>query len=124
METSEKFFLDSYALIEIIKENKNFKKFEDTTNFTSIANLLEVHYSIGRNFGVEKADEVINKLKPIIIGIEIKDIKDASIFRIKNSKMKFSYVDCLGYVMALNSRMKFVTGDNQFKNFENVEFVK
>ncbi len=124
METTQTYFLDSYALIEIIKENKNFNKFQETINFTGFANLLEVHYRIGGEFNEKKADEIIDKLKPLVINIEIKDIKDASNFRKKNIKNKFSYIDCLGYIMALNRNMKFVTGDNQFKDFDNVEFVK
>jgi len=124
METSKTYFLDSYALIEIIKENKNFKKFEETTNFTGFANLLEVHCKIIREFNEKKADEIIDKMKSIVVNIDIKDIKDASKFRVKNSKRKFSYIDCLGYSMALNRNLKFVTGDNQFKGMENVEFVK
>ena len=118
------YFLDTYALIEIIKENKNFKKFEGTINFTNFLNLLELHYSINKEFGSKKADEIIDELKSLVINIEMKDVKEASIFRTKNIKLKFSYIDSLGYVMAFNRNMKFVTGDNQFKNFDNVEFIK
>ncbi|MBI2043160.1 PIN domain-containing protein [Candidatus Pacearchaeota archaeon] len=124
METPETFFLDSYALIEIIKENKNFKRFEKTINFTGIMNMLEVHYSVSRDFGAKRADEIIDQIKTMKINIEIKDVKEASKFRIKNSKLRFSYIDCLGYIMAINRNFRFVTGDNQFKDFENVEFVK
>lgn len=122
META--YFLDTYALIEIARENKNFKKFEETINFTNFLNLLELHYAINKEFGSKKADEIIDELKPLVINIEIKDIKGASVFRTKNMKLKFSYIDCLGYVMAFNRNMKFVTGDNQFKGFDNVEFIK
>ena len=120
----EKYFLDSYALIEIIRENKNFALFEKTENFTGFMNLLEIHYIISRELGAQKADMIIGKLKHLAIHEEILDIRAASEFRMKNSKNKFSYIDCLGYSMALNREMKFVTGDIQFKNFENVEFVK
>ena len=122
META--YFLDTYALIEISKENKNFKKFEETTNFTGVMNLLEIHYAMSRSFNVRKANEIIEKLNKILVGIQIKDIKDASAFRLTYIKRKFSYIDCLGYVMASNRNLKFVTGDNQFKDLENVEFVK
>ena len=124
METFTSYFLDTYALIEIIRENQNYKKFQDTLNFTSLVNLLEFHYIISREFGQEKADEIILKLKEISITIDFKDIGVASKFRIKNSKKGFSYIDCLGYSMAINRNMKFVTGDKQFKDLENVEFVK
>ena len=87
-------------------------------------NLFEFHYSISREFGQKKADETILKLKEISITIDFKDIEVASKFRIKNSKREFSYIDCLGYSMAINRNMKFVTGDKEFRDMENVEFVK
>lgn len=124
METSQSYFLDTYALIEIIKNNENFKRFEDTINFTSFMNLLEVHYIIQREFGMEKADVIISKLKEIAVYIDIQDVKEASNFKFKYSKKNFSYIDCLGYAMALNRNIKFLTGDKEFEKLENVEFVK
>ena len=118
------YFLDSYALIEIIKENQNYKKFQETLNFTSLMNLLEIHYIISKDFGPKKADEIINKFKKILIDINIQDIEEASRFRIKNIKKGFSYVDCLGYSISINRGLVFVTGDKEFENLENVEFVK
>ena len=119
-----KYFLDTYALIEITKDSENFKKFADTSNFTGLMNLLELHYFISKEFGEKKADDIIDKLKDVIINVEIDDVKEASKFRLKNIKSKFSYVDSLGYVMAFNRNLKFLTGDKEFENLDNVEFVK
>lgn len=124
MEKVKSYFLDSYALIEIIKNNQNFRRFIDTINFTGFMNLLEVHYIINKEFGSKKADTIVDKLKRMTIHIEIKDISEASRFRVKHIKRKLSYIDCLGYVMALNRNMKFLTGDKEFKDIDNVEFVK
>ena len=124
MEEVSVYFLDTYALIEIIKENKNYKKFQETINVTSLMNLYELHYLVSKWFGPEKADTIINKLKKIIVDIKVEDIKRASNFRIKNIKRKFSYIDCLGYSIALNRNIKFLTGDKEFENLESVEFVK
>ena len=125
METEEiEYFLDTYALIEIVKDNKNFERFKNTRNFTGHMNLLELHYMVSKEFGKRKADEIIDKTQSITINIEIKDIKEASKFRLIYIKNKFSYVDSLGYSMAFNRNMKFLTGDKEFKNLANVEFVK
>ena len=124
MEKMSSYFLDTYALIEIMKGNENFSKFQDTSNFTSLMNLLEFHYIMNRDFGNKKASEMVDKLRSIVVEIGLEDIKKASEFRLKNSKKKFSYIDCLGYVMAMNKGFIFVTGDKEFKNFDNVEFVK
>ena len=32
--------------------------------------------------------------------------------------------DCIGYIMAKKLNIKFLTGDKEFENFLNVEFVK
>ena len=124
METNQSFFLDSYALIEIIKGNKNFEKFQHTKNFTGFMNLLEVHYRITGDFNSEKADKVIEHFKKLIVSAAFDDIKSASKFRVKNSKKKFSYVDCLSYVISKRLGVKFLTGDKEFEDLENVEFVK
>ena len=124
MEEVKSYFLDTYALIEIVKENKNYEKFQDTVNFTGLMNLLELHYIISKNFDLKKADSIINSLKKILLSMTIEDIKEASGFRIKNTKLKFSYIDCLGYCAAKKRNLIFLTGDKEFKDFDNVGFVK
>ena len=37
---------------------------------------------------------------------------------------KLSFIDCIGYYLAKKNKAKFLTGDEKFKNMENVEFVK
>ncbi len=124
MESVNVYFLDTYALIEIIKENKKYEKFKEYTNVTGLMNLYEIHYLITKWFNSEKADNIIDRLKNMVVDIKIEDIKKASDFRTKNIKKKFSYTDYLGYAIALNRRIKFVTGDREFENLENVEFIK
>ena len=51
-------------------------------------------------------------------------LKQASEFRFANYKRDLSYIDCVGYILAKKRGVKFLTGDEQFKAFENVEFVK
>jgi len=87
-------------------------------------NLLELHYHILKEFDQEKADQIVDKLKSIIIEFDMLDIKSASQFRIKHMKNKFSFIGCLSYSMAKNRNLMFITGDREFKNLENVEFVK
>jgi len=45
-------------------------------------------------------------------------------FRKKNKKRNLSYTDCIGYVYATENDLIFLTGDKEFENLENVEFVK
>jgi len=45
-------------------------------------------------------------------------------FRALNKKRNLSYVDCIGYIIAKQRNIKFLTGDKEFEYMENVEFVK
>ena len=45
-------------------------------------------------------------------------------FRYKNKKKKLSMTDCISYFQAKELGIKFLTGDKEFQNLENVEFVK
>ena len=47
----------------------------------------------------------------------------ASKFRKLHSSKDFSMTDCIGYAYAKEKGLTFVTGDEEFKGFENVEFV-
>ena len=43
-------------------------------------------------------------------------------FKIKNKRL--SIPDAIGYIISKKLGVKFLTGDNDFKNLSNVEFVK
>ena len=53
-------------------------------------------------------------------------IKNAGIFRSKMLKKKkaLSYADCINYSIAEKMNLKLLTGDEDFKGIQNVEFVK
>ena len=52
------------------------------------------------------------------------EIKQANMFKLLHKKRNISYIDCIGYNIALFRNVKFLTGDKQFADFSNVEFVK
>ena len=117
-----KFFLDTYALIEIIKGNEAYSKYINEELFTSVLNLYELFYIILRDFGEERAKELFYEFSDLLIAIEDVHIFSASKFKLKHKNI--SYADALGYVIAEKEYMKFLTGDGQFKALSNVEFVK
>ena len=85
---------------------------------------MELHYSILRLYGEEKAEKAFNFFNKFCIEFDDEIIKGANKFRLKNYRRDLSYIDCIGYVLAKKLNAKFLTGDEQFKDFENVEFVK
>ena len=115
--------MDTYAIYELISQNPSYDKFDNQRVFTSKLNLMELFYGLGK-VHLQFADKFYEFFKNAVEEINDEIIKDAMIFRIKNKKKKLSYADCIGYTIARKNGCKFVTGDNQFKEIEGVEFVK
>lgn len=121
-----KYFLDTYALIEIAKQNPDYEGYamNPIEAGTTIFNIMELHFYYLKNFGNEEAERIYNLVSPLLISTDDNIIKDANKFKLANLKKRFSFTDCIGYVAALKLNLKFVTGDYTFKGLENVEFVK
>ncbi|MBI5148279.1 PIN domain-containing protein [Candidatus Pacearchaeota archaeon] len=117
-------FFDSYSIIEIIKGNENYKKFEKEVIFTTVMNLGEIYYFLLREYNKKTADYWHRILKFDFLEIKPEIVIKASFFKFLNRKRKLSFIDCIGYVMALEYKTPFLTGDEKFKGMRNVEFIK
>jgi uncharacterized protein len=119
------YFFDTYAFFEFILGNKNYKKyFEQTKIFTSVLNLTELFYVLLNNYDLETARKYYYSFKQFVIPLSDEIIEKAMIFRHDNKKKDLSYADCIGYTIAQKQGIKFLTGDKEFKDMGNVEFVK
>ena len=119
------FFFDTYAIIEIIFGNPNYDNYtNDVAIVTGKLNLMDLHYILFLKYGKEKADKCYDEFVKFAINVDDKLIKQANEFRASLKKRGLSYVDCIGYTFAKSAGIKFLTGDKEFENFENVEFVK
>ena len=118
------YFFDTYALIEITKNNPSYIKFIDEAIVTARSNLTELIYIILSERGEAAAKEAFSRFKDAETEVSDDILFKAMTFRLKNKKKGFSYVDCIGYIFALENKLKFLTGDDGFKDFPNVEFVK
>lgn len=119
-----RYFLDTYAIVEIIKGNPNYMKYLKGDFFTSIFNLYELFYNLLRSNGEDIAKKYYSQFYEYLIEIKDEYVFEASKFKLENKKFDISYTDALGYVIALKNGMKFLTGDEQFNGEENVEFAK
>lgn len=120
-----RFFYDSYAIIEFVNGNEKFKVyFLENEGITTIYNVMEVYYSVLREESEEKAKKALELLKSLIIYPTLDDVEEAMKFRLKFKNKRLSYADCLGYFLAKKTNIKFLTGDDGFKDLPNVEFVK
>jgi len=118
------YFLDTYAIIEIINGNKNYSKYINDNCCTSILNLYELHFSILKRYGKEEANFYFNRYLILKVDIAEEDIPLGSEFKLRHKKDNVSYADALGYIIADRRGLKFLTGDKEFNGLPNVEFVK
>lgn len=118
------YYFDTYAIIELLKGNLKYEFVKEKTVVTSAMNLAEVYYSLLLENGRETADTILDKLNCEYINITIESAKKSALFRHKHKKAKMSYIDCLGYTLAQENTLLFLTGDKEFEKLENVAFVK
>ena len=119
-----KLYYDSYAIIEYVNGNLRYDKyFKDYEGITTLYNVMEVYYAILREENELKAKEVLEMLKSIVIYPSFDDIEEAMKFRLRHKLKRFSYADCLGYILAKKRNIKFLTGDKGFMDIPNVIFV-
>ena len=119
-----KYFFDSYAIIEIVKENPKYRNYENEEIILSLFNLAEIYWSVLKDFGEDKADEIFSKFRGNVIEIDDETLKESIKFRKEYKKQDLSYTDCIGYIYAKRNGLKFLTGDSKFENLPFVEYVK
>ena len=119
-----KYLFDAYAIIEIIKGNKNYELYLSEDFTTSILNLGEIYYFLLINYSEKDADIWCNKLKDNVLFIDNEIIIKAMKFKFNNKNKNFSFVDCVSYILAKENNLIFLTGDKEFKDMPNVEFLK
>ncbi len=117
------YFFDSYAVIELLKENPSYAIFKEEKITITIFNLAEIYWHFLLE-NEETAESVYNKFRDSITEIDDETLKKAMKFRKKHRKRGLSYTDCIGYTYALKNNLIFLTGDKEFENMLNVKFVK
>lgn len=127
------YVIDTYALLEwFVQGNENYQKYfeimDEKGGFITELTILEFYHRVFHRLGKEKADEVLDIItgNMKIIDLNLDLIKEAAVFRsvMLKKKEELSYTDCVNYIAAKNLKVKLLTGDNDFRTLENVEFVK
>jgi len=119
------YFFDTYAFFELIEGNPRYNPYsKGIAIITTRLNLMELHYGLLLKYGKETADDYYHKLMKFSVDIDDDTIIAANMFRAELKKSDLSYVDCIGYTLAKSRNAKFLTGDKEFEQLENVEFVK
>jgi len=114
-----------FKLKEPVSEVKKIVFITGSSNLTMAGLTTQEEFNVEiSDYGTENAEEFFDKLINFCVKIEPNIVKEAAAFRLENIKKKFSYLDCLGYVTARSLKVKFLTGDEGFRDISGVEFVK
>lgn len=119
---SDTYFFDTYAFFEIIRGNPRYESYKDAGIVTTIFNLAELAYGLKKEMSEQVADEYLRRYWLFAVDVTHEDVKKAT--SLKNKRREMSIPDTIGYTVAQRLRIKFLTGDDDFKDFPNVEFVK
>jgi len=121
----ESYFFDSYALFCIVKGQESYKRYTSNVKIiTTMMNLYEVYYHLIKENMYHEAEIFFDRFEQYCVPLYPKAIKEASRFRLANTKAGLSFIEALGYVIAQQHRIKFLTGDKAFQKMPNVMFVK
>ncbi len=90
----------------------------------TIFNLAEIYFSALKDLEETIAEKIYQQYSLSVLEVPDKVIKNAMKFKLKNKNKNLSYIDCIGYIYAIENDLVFLTGDKEFEDLENVEFVK
>ena len=122
IENPDAYFFDTYAYFEIVRGNPKYKKYEDSIAVTTIFNLAELNYGLKKEISKELADDITDRYADHVMDVHNEIIKEAMDLKHRNKNL--SIPDAVGYTVAKKLNIKFLTGDDDFKDFDNVEFVR
>lgn len=122
-EESENLFFDTYAFFEILKGSANYKKYSNVRIITSKLNLFELYSKILREENEEDARKALEEYYPCIKDFDQEVIVAAAKLKKSLNKRDVSMTDCIGYALARQLGIKFLTGDSAFEHLDNVEFI-
>lgn len=120
--SDDTFVFDSYALMEIINGNENYNYYINKKIIINDFIFAELCYVLTRE-GYPNAERYFDRYSKFIIHASPDAIKKAMKFRFLNKKKRMSITDCISYFMAKELGIKFLTGDKEFEDLGNVEFV-
>lgn len=120
---TSKYVYDTYAIIEIIKGNNNYKAYLDSDIIINNFIFAELCYILYREENI-KTEQYLTEWKKYLVSVNPDSIKKAMQFRVQNKRKNLSTTDCISYFLAQEWGISFLTGDKEFAKLQNVEFVK
>ncbi len=116
------FFFDTYALFEIVRGSSAYLRYAEALAATTIFNLAELNCGLKKEIDGHTADSLTEKFSLYLVKVTVQDVQKAMSLKLKQKEL--SIPDAIGYVVAQRLGVRFLTGDKDFKNLPEVEFVK
>jgi predicted nucleic acid-binding protein len=121
------YVLDAHALMCYFEQEEGSDRVADV--FAEVAergekalltavNAGEVYYSVLREYGIKKAEEVERSIGQLPIDVTAVDFTLAKIAGHYKSQKKMSYADCFAAALAKQRHGIVVTGDPEFEQVE------
>lgn len=120
----DSFYFDTYALVEVSKSNPSYRNYLKSRVFTSKINIFEFFYTLSRDSGERVAFHQAKNYYKFVKDFGFAVLIQAARLKAQMKKENLSLVDCIGYFIAKSLGIKFLTGDEKFRDMPNVEFVK
>ncbi len=116
------YFFDTYALFEIVRGNEKYAPYSMSQGITTLFNIAEFNYNLKKERPPEEANRLSDAFRSNTVKVLWEDVKKAMDLKTKHRDL--SIPEAIGYTVAKRMGVKFLTGDEDFKKFGNVEFVK
>jgi predicted nucleic acid-binding protein len=116
--------LDTYVLIEIARGNTRFSGYLNMEFVITDLTLAEFYAVLLREHNEKTADYWYRKMERYAVPVDRSILVEAVKFRYEFRKEGISFFDAVGYIFSLKNGYCFVTGDKEFENLRNVEFLK
>jgi uncharacterized protein len=120
------FFADSYALIEMLKGNEKYLVFQNERLITTEFNICEVGFAVCREYPANAARVLKTVRKMVTLHATSDEDYCSGAARRKEASgkgKKLSTIDSVGYSVANRLNIPFLTGDREFADMDNVQFV-
>jgi predicted nucleic acid-binding protein len=117
------YFIDSTAMLEIARGNKNFEKFLNEELHTSLHSLHEFHTVLLKETDNNTAEQVFSKFRSLALNFDDSLLFKASKLMI-DSELKISHADSIGLALATQNYLKSLTSNPSLKTLSNTLFVQ
>lgn len=117
------YFFDTYALVALATGEPAYSPYRGLPVVCERYNLLELAYKTHMAGGPDRARRALKRVHAKLLEPRRDQLLRAAALKASPEGKGLSYVDALGYVLAGEHGLRFLTGDRAFRDLPNVEFV-